>query len=158
LLLAGRAVQLAFAGDPLAEPHRAVNIATVPRADLLDRNGVLLATTVRAYALTAQPDRVWNARETALALQRVFPGLDLATTQRRLSDHSRRLVYLRRGLTPNQRAQTIALGLGGIGFITEDRRVYPNGELAAHVLGFTDVDLRPLAGVERGMDGAIRDA
>ncbi|HRE44433.1 MAG TPA: hypothetical protein PKY87_10760, partial [Terricaulis sp.] len=59
LLLAGRAVQLAFAGDPLAEPRRAASApAPVARADLIDRNGVLLATTVRAYALTADPARV----------------------------------------------------------------------------------------------------
>ncbi|MBL8530797.1 MAG: penicillin-binding protein 2 [Hyphomonadaceae bacterium] len=157
LLLAGRAVQLAFAGDPLAEPRRAASApAPLARADIVDRNGVLLATTVRAYALTAAPQRVWNAGETADALRRVFPDLDRATLLRRLGDRERRQVYLRRGLTPNQREQVTALGLGGIGFVAEDRRAYPQGALAAHVLGFTDVDLNPLAGVERGLDGAIR--
>lgn len=155
LLLAGRAVQLAFAGDPTVGPHR-IAVAAISRADLLDRNGVLLATTVRAFALTAQPDRVWNAHETAARLVQLFPDMDRAATERRLSDHEHRLVYLRRGLTPNQRAAVLSLGLGGIGFETEDRRVYPNGPLAAQALGFTDVDLRPLAGVERGLDAIIR--
>lgn len=157
LLLGGRAVQLAFSGDPLAGP-RAGAVATVARADIVDRNGVLLATTVRAYALTAVPGRVWNARETARALMRVFPDLDRATTERRLGDTSRQLVYLRRGLTPGEREQVLALGLGGIGFETEDRRVYPNATMAAHALGFTDVDLNPLAGAERGLDEQIRAA
>jgi cell division protein FtsI (penicillin-binding protein 3) len=158
LLLAGRAVQLAFSGDPLAEPRRPVAVASTARADIVDRNGVLLATTVRAYALTAAPARVWNAVETANALHAVFPDLERAATLRRLSDTSRQLVYLRRGLTPNQRAQVLALGLGGVGFEAEDRRVYPQGSLAAHALGFTDVDLNPLAGVERGLDAHIRAA
>jgi cell division protein FtsI (penicillin-binding protein 3) len=157
LLLAGRAVQLAFSGDPLAEPRRGV-IAAIPRADIVDRNGVLLATTVRAYALTATPSRVWNAAETADALHRVFPELDRAATIRRLSDASRQLVYLRRSLTEEERASVHALGLAGIGFEAEDRRIYPQGALAAHVLGFTDVDLNPLAGVERGLDAQIRAA
>ncbi|MGE0594978.1 MAG: peptidoglycan D,D-transpeptidase FtsI family protein [Hyphomonadaceae bacterium] len=157
LLLAGRAIQLAFAGDPVAARAAAAQ-AQVARADLVDRNGVLLATTVRAYALTATPARVWDAAATAAALRRLFPDLDAATLQRRLSDRSRQLVYLRRGLTPGQREAAMTLGLGGIGFETEDRRVYPHGRLAAHALGFTDVDLNALAGAERGLDLAIRAA
>jgi cell division protein FtsI (penicillin-binding protein 3) len=157
LLLAGRAVQLAFSGDPLAEPRISAAIA-IPRADIVDRNGVLLATTVRAYALTAVPQRVWNAQDTAQRLRAMFPDLDQAATVRRLTDTSRRLVYLRRGLTPNQREEALALGLAGIGFEAEDRRVYPQGMLAAHALGFTDVDLNPLSGVERGLDTEIRAA
>jgi cell division protein FtsI (penicillin-binding protein 3) len=157
MLLAGRAVQLAFAGDPLAQTQRA-ETAPPARADLVDRNGVLLATTVRAFALTAQPQRVANAPETAAALARLFPDMERATTIRRLTDSTRQLVYLRRGLTPHQREQVQALNLGGIGFRAEDRRTYPNGSLAAHVLGFTGVDLNSLGGVELGLDSAIRAA
>ena len=158
LLLAGRAVQLAFSGDPLGAPQRTGAVTAIPRADIIDRNGVLLATTVRAFALTAEPRLVWGASETADVLRRAFPELDHATLVRRLTDTSRRLVYLRRGLTPQQRQQVLSLGLAGIGFEAEDRRAYPQGELAAHALGFTDVDLNPLAGVERGLDQQIREA
>jgi cell division protein FtsI (penicillin-binding protein 3) len=158
VLLSGRAVQLAFSGDPIARQARAAAGATIARADLVDRNGVLLATTVRAYALTAVPARVVDPVATAAALIGMFPDLNRADTERRLGDASRQLVYLSRGLTPGQREQVLELGLGGIGFETEDRRVYPNGTLAAHALGFTDVDLNPLAGAERGLDGAIRAA
>lgn len=157
-LLAGRAVQLAFSGDPLAEPHRTAAAAPIARADIVDRNGVLLATTVRAFALAATPERVWNPEETARVLRGVFPELDTDTLVRRLSDSSRQLVYLRRGLTPAQRDQVQALGLAGISFEAEDRRVYPQGALAAHALGFTDIDLNPLSGVERGLDAQIREA
>lgn len=157
LLLSARAVQLAFAGDPLAEPHRAATApAPIPRADIMDRNGVLLATTVRAYALTATPARVWNAEETADALIRQYPDLDRTTTVRRLRDTTRQLVFLRRGLTPAQREATLALGLGGIGFQEEERRAYPQGTLGAHLIGYTNVDLAPLGGVENGLDTLIR--
>lgn len=157
-VLAGRAVQLAFAGDPTPELLARPAVAAIARADLVDRNGVLLAGTVRAFTLTARPDLVWNARETAASLARVFPDLDRAETARRLSDRSRTLVYLRRGLSAAERARVMDLGLAGLGFETESRRIYPNGSLAAHALGFTDRDLHPLAGVERGLDSAIRRA
>lgn len=155
-VLAGRAVQLAFTGG---HPSRASTpAAATVRADLEDREGVLLATTVRAYALTATPSRTWSPPETARALKRMFPDLDLAVTERRLGDQDRRLVYLRRGLTPEQREQVDALGLPGIGFEAEERRIYPHGRLAAHALGFTDVDLNALGGLELGLDDAIREA
>lgn len=157
-VLGGRSVQLAFAGDPNAARARPAAQTQLARADLTDRNGVLLATTVRAFTLTATPARVWNPPETAAALARVFPELDRAVTERRLADRDRTLVYLRRGLTPSQRAQVMELGLAGIGFEAEDRRVYPNGSLAGHALGYTNRDLEPLAGVERGLNERIRAA
>lgn len=158
LLLAGRAVQLAFAGDPTRPQSRASQTSTLPRGDIVDRNGVLLATTVRAYALTATPARVWDAPAIADALRAEFPDLDPATTVRRLTDRSRNLIYLRRGLTPEERDRVHELGLAGIGFEAEHHREYPQGASAAHVLGFTDVDLNPLSGVERGLDAQIRAA
>lgn len=158
LLLAGRAAQLAFAGDPLAPPRASRAAVSLPRGDIVDRNGVLLATTVRAYALTATPARVWDAPAIADALRRVFPDLDRETAIRRLTDTSRRLVYLRRGLTPDERARVHDLGLAGVGFEAEHHREYPQGPLAAHALGFTDVDLNALSGVERGLDAEIRAA
>lgn len=158
LLLSGRAIQLAFSGDPLAAPRGVAAVARTERADIVDRNGELLATTVRSFALTAEPHRVWDANQTADVLRGLFPDLDRATLVRRLNDTSRRLIYLRRSLSPDQREQVQALGLAGIGFEREDRRTYPHGELAAHTLGFTDVDLNPLAGVELGLDEQIRAA
>jgi cell division protein FtsI (penicillin-binding protein 3) len=156
-IFAVRAVQLAFAGDPLARPRGAV-VASVARADIVDRNGVLLVTTVRAYALTVEPARVRNPQAVADAVRQILPNLDRATLVRRLTDRSRDLAYLARSLSEEQRAQIEALNLQGIGFENQDRRSYPHGTLAAHAMGFTDVDLNPLAGVERGLDDDIREA
>jgi cell division protein FtsI (penicillin-binding protein 3) len=157
-LLSARAIQLAFSGDPTAERRGGLAAAQVERADIVDRNGVLLATTVRAFTLTAIPERVWNPLATAAALARLFPDMDRSVITRRLSDRSRDLVFLRRGLTPNQREAVLSLGLAGIAFAPEDRRVYPQGALAAHALGFTNVDRHALAGVELGLDDQIRSA
>lgn len=158
LLLAGRAVQLSFAGDPLASPRGADATVALPRADIVDRNSVLLATTVRAWVLTAEPARVRNAVETADVLMQHFPGLERETLLRRLNNADQTAVFLQRGLTRDQRDRAAALRLPGIGVQAEHRRNYPQGTLAAHVIGFTGVDLNPQAGVELGLDDEIRAA
>jgi len=157
LLLAGRAVQLAFAGDPAARAQSA-QVAALPRADIVDRNGVLLATTVRAWALTAEPARIRSVVETADTLMQHFPGLERETLLRRLSNTAQTTVFLQRGLTEEQRDRAVALRLRGIGAQPEHRREYPQGALAAHVVGFTGIDLNPQAGVELGLDEQIRAA
>jgi len=158
LLLAGRAVQLAFSGDPLAAPRNAAAIVELPRADIVDRNGVLLATTVRAWALTAEPARVRDVGRTADVLMRQFPQLERAVLLRRLSNTDQRLVFLDRGLSEQQRDRALALRLQGIGAQAEHHRYYPQGPLAAHAVGFTGIDLNPQAGVELGLDEEIRAA
>jgi cell division protein FtsI (penicillin-binding protein 3) len=160
LLLAGRAVQLAVSGDPVGAQAAAAqpSPAIVARGDLVDRNGDLLATNLIGYALTATPARVWNPPETARRLRTLFPDLDQATLLRRLGETGRTVVYLRRGLTPPQRDAVMELGLAGIGFEAEERRVYPHETLAGHILGYADRDMRALAGIERGLDAQIRAA
>jgi cell division protein FtsI (penicillin-binding protein 3) len=158
LLLAGRAVQLAFSGDPLATPRSAGVAVALPRADIVDRNGVLLATTVRAWALTAEPAHVRNAVETADVLMQHFPGLERETMLRRLNNTDQTTVFLQRGLTEEQRDRVIALRLPGIAAQVEHHREYPQGTLAAHVVGFTGIDMNPQAGVELGLDEEIRAA
>lgn len=157
ILLAGRAVQLAFSGDPSARAQSA-QVAALPRADIVDRNGVLLATTVRAWALTAEPARVRNVVETADTLMQHFPGLERETLLRRLGNTEQTTIFLQRGLTEEQRDRAVALRLRGIGAQAEHRRDYPQGALAAHVVGFTGIDLNPQAGIELGLDEQVRAA
>ncbi|MCC6786205.1 MAG: penicillin-binding protein 2 [Hyphomonadaceae bacterium] len=157
-LLAGRAVQLAFSGDPLARPQGANVAASLPRADIVDRNGVLLATTVRAWALTAEPAHVRNVVETADTLMQHFPGLEREVLLRRLNNTDQTTVFLERGLTQEQRDRVVALRLRGIGVQAEHHRDYPQGALGAHVVGFTGIDLNPQAGIELGLDEEIRAA
>src|SRR5262249_56678934 len=65
-------------------------------------------------------------------------------------------VYIKRNLTPRQEYDVNRLGLPGVFFQREDRRVYPQGPVVAHVLGFSDVDNHGLAGVEKFMDERLR--
>lgn len=155
-ILGARALELALTGREARGEKRA-GAAPVSRADLVDRNGLVLATLAPTYALTAAPAGIWGIGETASALIGVLPRLKRQELERRLGSEQR-LVYLLRGLTPRERDSVFALGLPGIDFVEEARRFYPQGNLAAHVLGSAGVDLQGQAGMERAFNARLRAA
>ena len=118
------------------------------RADIVDRNGVLLATSLPTASLFADPREVLDPTETADRLATALPGLDSDALRKRLEGGGR-FTWVRRHLTPAEQYAVNRLGLPGVFFRAEEERVYPQGRLAAHVLGFTDPDMVGLAGVER---------
>lgn len=130
---------------------------TVPlgRADIVDRNGLLLATNLPTASLYAEPRRVIDPVDAADRLRDVLPGLDRDSLILKLSTE-RGFVWVQRNLTPRQQAEIHALGIPGVGFVREERRVYPQGSLTAHVVGFTDIDRRGLAGIEAHFDGDLQ--
>ena len=135
--------------------RRAVPMADMStRADITDRHGVLLATTLSTYSLYAEPSRVWNPREAAEALVRLRPGLDRARVEAQLGS-DRAFVWIDRGLTPREKQAVFELGQPGLGFRREPKRAYPAAPLAAHVVGWTDIDLQGAAGVERAANDRL---
>lgn len=125
------------------------------RADIFDRNGVLLATSVKAASLYANPRKIQDARRAARRLSEVLPDLDRTQAEKNLQ-LDRNFVWIRRHLTPRLKYEVNRLGIPGLDFQNETRRLYPLGGLAAHVVGFTDVDGRGLSGVEGYFDKALR--
>ncbi|WP_417464981.1 peptidoglycan D,D-transpeptidase FtsI family protein [Kordiimonas sp.] len=129
---------------------------TVARADILDRNGEVLATNLQSASLYANPQEIKDAHEAALKLVSVLPDLSLAEVEEKLSS-GRRFVWLKRKLSPREKWQVNALGIPAFQFQAEEERVYPHGRLAAHALGFVDVDGKGLGGVERYFDDRLSD-
>jgi len=127
---------------------------TTTRADIVDRHGEILATTLETYSLYAEPHKVWNIAETAQGILSVLPELDYAEIHERLS-RDRAFVWIERGLTPKERQAVFALGQPGLGFRVEPKRVYPRGSLGAHVIGFTDVDMNGQAGAEKAFNAEL---
>ncbi|WP_417469828.1 peptidoglycan D,D-transpeptidase FtsI family protein [Maricaulis sp.] len=152
-VLGMRAIELAVTSPAHATATRPVR-PEMARGDLFDRTGQVLATTLQTHSLFADPSLVWDAAETAEALATVLPDIDVEAVTRDLSSH-RRFVWIRRNLTPRQRQAVFSLGLPGLDFRLEPRRVYPRGRLAAHIVGYTDRDLHGLAGAERSFDAAL---
>lgn len=144
-----------------AEPRLATrNVGPAPiyaRADIVDRNGIVLATSLPSVSLHADPKIIQNVDETADKLLRVLPDLDRAKLLRRLTSRGR-FIYLKRNLTPEQHYAVNRLGLPGLAFERGETRVYPQGHLLAHVLGVTDIDGNGTAGIERRFDGRLTSA
>lgn len=127
----------------------------VSRADIVDRNGILLATSLKTASLFANPHLIPNADVVAARLVNVLPDLDERTTRSRLEEN-KQFVWIRRHLTPRQQYEVNRLGIPGLEFQNEDRRVYPDGKLASHLLGHTDIDANGQMGVERSFDRELK--
>ena len=151
LIVAGRLVSVALfssGGEPsIAEAPRATQLET-ERADIVDRNGIVLATNLVTASLYANPHEVPNPRAAAAALSKLLPELQDSDVEAKLSS-DKSFVWLKRNLTPKQQYAVNRLGIPGLSFQREERRVYPHGALASHILGFTDIDNHGIAGVER---------
>jgi cell division protein FtsI (penicillin-binding protein 3) len=126
------------------------------RADIVDRNGEILATDLQAASLYADARVIWDPAETAQALAGVVPGIDAAALTKRLAARHA-FVWIKRNLPPRQQEEVRKLGIPGLHFRKEPRRVYPNGRTAAHAIGYVNVDNHGLAGVERGIEELILD-
>jgi len=154
LVIAGRLIGLTALAPQVegaAVPNHVAAAPVAARAEIFDRNGVLLAGNVQSASLFANPGQVLDASEAAELLAAVLPEFDVPDLIELLSSE-RRFVWLKRHLSPNQQDAVNRLGIPGLGFVAEERRVYPHGALAAHVVGFTSVDREGLGGLEKGLD------
>ncbi|HEY8004914.1 MAG TPA: penicillin-binding protein 2 [Phenylobacterium sp.] len=126
------------------------------RADLVDRNGELLAADLLHYGLYIDPREIWDTGETRRALAADLPELTPQRLERALRAGKRTFVI--GGLTPEVRAHIHDLGLPGVSFEPEQKRVYPLGYTAAHLIGFSDTGGEGLAGAEAAFNDQIRNA
>jgi len=126
------------------------------RASIVDRNGVLLAVNLHTASVYADPRRILNARDAATRLARELPELSQADLYQKFTS-GKSFVWIKRDLTPRQEYAVNALGIPGVMFQDEQRRVYPQGPLAAHVLGFTNIDNKGMAGIEEYFNDRLLD-
>lgn len=136
---------------------RAPRLAQVEmdRADIVDRNDTLLATSLRTGSLYANPRQLLDPEDAARRLARALPGLNEAELLARLRSE-RTFVWVRRSLTPRQQAAVNRLGIPGLFYQREERRIYPHGPLTGHIVGFADIDSRGISGVEQYFDERLR--
>lgn len=132
----------------------------LPRPDIIDRNGVILATDVAVASLYADPRKIIDVDEAVESLTATVPDLDAKALRAKLTQPGRAFVWLKRQVTPEERDAVYNLGLPGIGFVNERRRVYPNGHIASHAVGYVDLDTKGIAGIEKYLDdqGALYTA
>lgn len=151
-LLAGRLAFVSFGGPEGAS--RSVAAAAQdegPRPEILDRNGVILATNLPMVALEIAGREIWDAAETAKTLATAFPEIDETRLAAELGEG--RYVEVLSDLTPAQQEKAFALGLPGVRFPARTRRFYPHERLAAHVVGHIEPGRGGIMGLEAVLDG-----
>jgi cell division protein FtsI (penicillin-binding protein 3) len=131
--------------------HREVVTLPAGRGTIVDRTGVQLAIGEDATTVYANPRQIRNPRAVALAADRAL-DIDPETLYPLLADQSRGFVFLARKADPEHAAALERRRLPGLGFYHEERRSYPQGTVAAQVLGYAGIDNRGLAGLELGLD------
>jgi len=153
-IIAAKLVVFAVAPDShAARRSGSQDAVATARPDILDRNGQILATDVKMPSLFAEPRRIIDVDEAIELLTAVMPDLDTAELRERLGSR-RGFVWLKREITPKQQAEIYRLGIPGIGFLTENKRVYPNGPEVSHVIGHVNVDNQGIAGIEKWLDSS----
>jgi len=159
LVMAGRLVDVTLLrqdGEPRGAASETAGPLRMDRADIVDRNGVLLATNLETASLYANPRQILDPAHAAHAIVSVLPDLGESELKSRLASN-RAFVWVKRSLAPKQEYEVNRLGIPGLYFQREERRVYPQGPLVSHVVGFADIDNKGLAGIEEGFDGKLRD-
>jgi cell division protein FtsI (penicillin-binding protein 3) len=152
-IIAVRLVLYALASDPHGIRRGASQDAVATaRPDILDRNGEILATDVKVPSLYAEPRKLIDVDEAAELLSAVLPDLDAGELRERLASR-RGFVWLKREITAKQQQDIHRLGIPGVGFLEENKRVYPNGPEVSHLIGLVNIDNQGIAGIEKWLDG-----
>lgn len=166
IIVAGRIVDLTLIqGEMQKSDEEAVSYLEeeplpeekISRADILDRNGVILARSLKTSSLYADPKYIDNPEQVAKDLVKIFPELSFGDTLQKLQSN-RRFVWIKRNMTPDDQYKILYLGHPGLSFQDEHKRIYPQGPLVAHLVGYTSVDDHGLAGLEASFDKLLLES
>lgn len=140
---------------PISDPKGTIagdfSLPQIHRASIIDRNGQILAISLPVAQLYANPIEIIDPNDVAQKLKSILPNLNLEKTTQRLSS-KKQFVYIARDISPKQEIDINNLGIPGIYFESGERRHYPLGRLAAHILGSVDIDDHGIAGIEKYLD------
>jgi len=130
----------------------------ISRADILDRNGTMIATSLPTVNLYANPKKIQNAKDTAEKLSFIFPELSYDDLYAKLSKKKSVFSMIKHDLSPSKQAEVNALGIPALEFQTSEKRVYLHNNLFAHALGYTNIDNIGQSGVEKFMHKRLTES
>ncbi|MBO7537184.1 MAG: penicillin-binding protein 2, partial [Alphaproteobacteria bacterium] len=127
------------------------------RADIVDRNNNIIATSLPTVSLYACPHEMIDFDEAAEKTCAVFKDIEKEKFLRRLKK-SKKFLWVKRNLSPTQEQEILNQGIPGFHFLKTEKRVYPDKNLLSHVIGGTDVDNNGIAGIEKVFDEALKSS
>jgi cell division protein FtsI (penicillin-binding protein 3) len=129
----------------------------ISRADIIDRNGIIVATSLPTISLYACPHEIIDVEEAAEKITTVLKELNKSDMVAKLSS-GKKFLWVKRNLSPVQEQAVLNQGIPGMHFLKTERRVYPDKNLFAHIIGGTDVDNVGIAGIEKVFDESLRES
>ena len=127
------------------------------RADIVDRNNNIIATSLPTVSLYACPHEMIDFDEAAEKTCAVFKDIEKEKFLRRLKK-SKKFLWVKRNLSPTQEQEILNQGIPGFHFLKTEKRVYPDKNLLSHVIGGTDIDNNGIAGIEKVFDEALKSS
>ena len=159
VLTAGRLALLTM-GNETQEPKpiqaASGDLPVAARADIVDANGTVLATSLPTVLLMADARKILDASEVAHQLTQVLPDLDAEKLTKDL-ETAKRYITIRRHVTPRQYYAINKLGIAGLEFMPDESRIYPAGSVTSHILGYTDIDNNGIAGLEKSQNARLQN-
>src|SRR5215475_4062084 len=155
-IIAARLVEVMVFGAGLAGSADPGTTVSRMRADLIDRNGALIARDLPVSDLYASPAFLWDTKEAARELAKAT-----GASEARLNTSfatKRGYVLVQRGLTPDKHESVMRLGFPGLTFEKAYKRYYPSGRIVAHAVGQVDPDDNGISGLELGLNERVRGA
>ena len=149
--------QLLLERDDDVDVSKVADTQRIVRHEIVDRNGMVLATSIQTASLVANPNLIRDEDVLAKQLHGIFPRESAAEFYEKLMRKRSNFLYLQRHLTPAQQEAVNNLGIPGLFFEPDMRRVYPYGALFSHTLGYVGIDNDGLAGIEKNFNERLRD-
>ena len=158
-VIGARMMALAVSEPTEPKAHTSKVQITASRADIIDRNDRVLATNIETHSLYVHPQQVVDPIATAQKLTKIFPDIDIVKIEARLKGNQK-FFWLKRAISPEEKQAVHDIGDPGLKFGPREMRLYPNGQLAGHILGGTtfgdqgvhSAELLGIAGVEKAFD------
>ncbi len=138
--------------------HKDFNSKTLEktiRGNIFDRNNKILATTIDTSSLSINPQEILNKNETINKLIKIFPELNEEVLLKKLNNNKKHINLLRE-ISPREYVKILNMGIEGLIIQTRQKRIYPNNNLASHILGGTDIDGNGIAGVEKNFEAQLQ--
>lgn len=156
IVLSARLFNVTVFGTEVTGVRSSINIADLQfeRGDIVDRNGVLVASNLSTASLFANTKNIPEPKEAAKELTKILPTLAYNDVLKKL-ESGKGFVWIKRNLTPKEQYEINNLGIPGLNFKREEKRVYPHGRLLSHILGNVGVDGHGLSGAEKQFDNLL---
>ncbi|MGA3303171.1 MAG: penicillin-binding protein 2 [Methylovirgula sp.] len=151
-IIAGRLIHFGMTPQqPTSGSGSGWDTVAAARPDILDRHGEILATDIKVTSVFADPLQMIDKDEAVDQLTSILPDLNADDLLKKLRSR-KGFVWIKRAISQKQQSDIYHLGLPGVGFVQENKRVYPNAAIAAHVLGYANINGIGISGLEKYID------